>query len=53
MLELLLVLACSKNGDGTDLGSGDVTGDRVTDLIVGVPRWSSAGEAVILSAWDL
>jgi hypothetical protein len=38
---------------GTDLGSGDVTGDGVTDLIVGVPRSGTAGKVEILSAWDL
>ena len=37
---------------GTDLASGDVTGDGVIDLIVGVPQ-SGGGKAVILSAWDL
>ena len=36
---------------GTDLGWGDVTGDGVTDIVVGVPQ-SGGGKAVILSAWN-
>ena len=38
---------------GTDLAWGDVTGDGVTDLVVGVPQTNTRGEAVILSAWNL